>query len=217
MCNQLHSIINSGLILGGQILSNRQTVFFTSVDPMNKEHKDPDTIELGAPRLAQYMHKAWKKHQNTVYWVDINLALKKGLKFYQTRSNAIILYDTLPAYCIPKVVRMETGEVIYEKVYASPRLPPKISLKHDWMKYLGSEVARQPEGEVGRQTKSSESSRPNPNPDHDRTGSVVCPQGGARHSQEIETRSSREEAENHVVCSERASHPRFSRESQNPI
>ena len=26
-------------------------------------------------------------------WVDINLALKKGLKFYQTRSNAIILHD----------------------------------------------------------------------------------------------------------------------------
>ena len=45
-----------------------------------------------------------------VYWVDINLALKKGLKFYQTRSNAIILHETLPAYCIPQVVRMETGE-----------------------------------------------------------------------------------------------------------
>ena len=49
--------------------------------------------------------------------------------------------ETLPAYCIPKVVRMEIGEVIYEKVYASPRPPPKISLKHDWMKELGSEVA----------------------------------------------------------------------------
>ena len=36
---------------------------------------------------------------------------------------------------------METGEIIYEKVYESPRQPPKISLKHDWMKELGSEVA----------------------------------------------------------------------------
>ena len=68
----LHSIINSGLIPGGQNLSNRQTVFFLPVDPMDKEHKDPEKIDLGAPRLAQYMHKAWKKHQNTVYWVDIN-------------------------------------------------------------------------------------------------------------------------------------------------
>ena len=31
-----HSIINSGLIPGGQILSNRQTVFFLLVDPWTK-------------------------------------------------------------------------------------------------------------------------------------------------------------------------------------
>ena len=36
---------------------------------------------------------------------------------------------------------METGEITYKKVYASPRPPPKISLKHDRMKELGSEVA----------------------------------------------------------------------------
>ena len=57
----LHSIINSGLIPGGQNLSNRQTVFFLLVDPMDKEHNDPEKIDLKAPRLAQYMHKAWKK------------------------------------------------------------------------------------------------------------------------------------------------------------
>ena len=32
----LHSIINSGLIPGGQILNNRQTVFFLPVDQMDK-------------------------------------------------------------------------------------------------------------------------------------------------------------------------------------
>ena len=78
---------------------------------MNKEHKDPDVIDLDAPRLAWYKQNLWKKHQNTVYWVDIKLAQKTGFKFYQTRSNAIILYDTLPAYCIPKVVVVESGEI----------------------------------------------------------------------------------------------------------
>ena len=171
----LHSIISSGLIPGGQILSKRQTVVFLPAEPMDKERKDPDTIDLEAPRLAQHMHKPWKKHQSTVYWVDINLALKKGLKFYQKRSNAITLHETLPAYCIPKVVRMETGEVIYEKVFASPRPPPRISLAHDWMKEMGSEVARQPEGEVAREAKSSQPTPLNPNPNHDRTGRpVVC-------------------------------------------
>ena len=58
----LHSIINSGLIPGGHILSNRHTVFFLPVNPMNKEHKDPEKIDLEAPRLAQYMQTAWKKH-----------------------------------------------------------------------------------------------------------------------------------------------------------
>ena len=75
----LQSIVNSGLILGGQNLSNRQTVFFLPVDPMDKKRRDPDTIVLEAPRLAQNMHKLYKKHQNTVYWVDIQLAQQKNL------------------------------------------------------------------------------------------------------------------------------------------
>ena len=65
--------------------------------------------------IAQYLHNAWKRHQDAVYWVDINLAIEQGLTFYQTRSNAIIFQETLPAYCIPKVVRMETGEVLIRK------------------------------------------------------------------------------------------------------
>ena len=122
-------------------MGNRQTVCFLLVDPLNKEHKDPETVDLKAPSLAQYMQTAWKRHQDTVYWVDIQLAQRKGLKFYQTRSNAIIFYDTLPAYCIPKVVRLETGEIRYEKVYVSPRRLPKISFQDNWMKNLDSEVA----------------------------------------------------------------------------
>ena len=83
MCNNLHSIVNSGLIPGGQNLSKRQTEFFTSVDPMNKEDKDPDENDLNTPRLSWYKQKVWKQHQNTVYWVDTKLAHKKGFKFYQ--------------------------------------------------------------------------------------------------------------------------------------
>ena len=111
------------------------------MDPVNKEHRDPDVINLDAPRLAWYKQKVWKKHRKTVCWVAINLAQKNGFKFYQTRSNAIILSDTLPAYCIPKAIMMGSGEVIYEKVYASPRPRPKISFNDNWMKELGSEVA----------------------------------------------------------------------------
>ena len=54
----LHSITNSGWIPGGQNLSKRQTVFFTSVDPLNNEHIDPKKIDLEAPCLAWYHQKS---------------------------------------------------------------------------------------------------------------------------------------------------------------
>ena len=177
-----HSIINNGLILGGQNSSKRQTVFFLQVDPRDKGHQDPATIDFNKPRRAQYMHSAWKKHQDAVFWVNINLAIRKGLTFYQTRSNAIILQGTLPAYCIQKVVRLKTGEVLYEKSYMSPRPPPKISLRddRDWTRgkvQLGSTVDQQPKGKVVRQSCGevrratfSQLTQPKPKPICDRSG-----------------------------------------------
>ena len=71
----LHSIINNGLIPGGQDLSRRQTVFFLPVDPRDESHKDLEHIDFSVPRRAQYLHCAWKKHQDAVFWVDIDLAI----------------------------------------------------------------------------------------------------------------------------------------------
>ena len=103
------------MIPGGQNPSKRQTVFFLLIDPRDKEYQDPEKIDLNVLRHAQYLHNSWKKHEDAVYWVDIDLAIRKGLTFYQTRSNAIIFQGILPAYCIPKVVRLKTGEVLYEE------------------------------------------------------------------------------------------------------
>ena len=87
----LYSNIDSGLVPGGQNLSRRQTVFFFLVDPRNESQRDPEYFDFSVPRIARYMHKVWKKHQDAVFWVDIDLGIKEGLVFYQTRSNAIIL------------------------------------------------------------------------------------------------------------------------------
>ena len=73
----LHSIINSGLILGGQSSSKRQTVLFLLVDPMDNSHKDPKVIDLNVPRHAQNLHNAWKRHQDAVYCVGSILLLGK--------------------------------------------------------------------------------------------------------------------------------------------
>ena len=48
----LHSIINSGLLHGGQNSSKRLTVFFLPIDPRDKSHKDPEKIDLSVPRRA---------------------------------------------------------------------------------------------------------------------------------------------------------------------
>ena len=58
----LYSIISNGLVPGGQNLSRRQTVFSLPIDPRNESHKDPDFFDFSVPRLARYMHSAWKRH-----------------------------------------------------------------------------------------------------------------------------------------------------------
>ena len=60
----LHSIINNGLIPGGQDSSRRQTVFFLPIDPRDKDHEDPNYIDFSVPRRARYVHSAWKMHQD---------------------------------------------------------------------------------------------------------------------------------------------------------
>ena len=96
-----------------------------------------------------------------------------------------------------------------KKAYMSPRPPPKISLRHDWTKELGSkvdrqpegEVTRQPEGEVARQAKFFQPTQPIPNPIRDRSGQlgitqdviVVQDERKTSRSQEISVNSFNEE------------------------
>ena len=180
----LHSIISNGLIPGGQNLSRRQCVFFLPVDPRKEDHKDPEYIDHSAPRLARNLQNAWKRHQDTVFWVDIDLGIREGLMFYQTRSNAIILQGNLPAHCIVRAERLRNGEKLYERQYLSPRPPPKISLKPylNWTRgndELGSTVEQQPVGKLVQQslgeTLQSGSSKPTqfPKPIEDRTGNPL--------------------------------------------
>ena len=63
---------------------------------------------------------------------------------------------------------MKTGEVLYEKVYMSPRPPPKISLKHEWKRELGSEHAQR--AEAGQLSRSFQSNQPTLNPIRERSG-----------------------------------------------
>ena len=75
---------------------------------------------------------------------------------------------------------METGDIIYEKIIESPRMLLKISLRHDWMKELGSEVARQAED--------NQPTQPNTNPIYRTLRPVVTEQTSRLSGQVIDTR-----------------------------
>ena len=71
MCNQF-TLHHQFRIDTGRTKFKQQTDGILSID----KDKDPETkLTWKAPRLP-----AWKKHQNTVYWVDINLAQKERIE-----------------------------------------------------------------------------------------------------------------------------------------
>ena len=169
----LHSIINNGFVLGGQDSSRRQTI---SSCLLIQETQIKNNLNI-LTSLYHVSRDTCIEHGEGIktryFWVDIDLAIKEGFTFYQTRSNAIILQGTLPAHCILNVERLKTGEVLCERRYLCPRPQPKISLKHDhnWTKgndQSGSTVEHEPVQKLvqqflGKHIKLDLPSQPNPN------------------------------------------------------
>ena len=89
---------------------------------MNDEQDLRETFcELSKARIAPYKN-TWKPLQDTVHWWNLLLAQEWGLQFYQTRSNAVVLYDTLPLEFIEKVICMKTKEQLDQRESARPRV-----------------------------------------------------------------------------------------------
>ena len=59
----------------------------------------------------------------------MKLAQQRGLQFYQTRSNAVILHDTLLAEFIEKATCMKTKDQLYQR--ESVILRPRVVLRAD--------------------------------------------------------------------------------------
>ena len=76
-------------------------MFFLPIDPRDKEHQDPERIDFSVPRRARYLHSAWKKHQDAVFWVDIDLAIQRRINIlsdsiecnYPSRNTSSLLYS----------------------------------------------------------------------------------------------------------------------------
>ena len=109
----------------------RQAVFYT---PPNPSGNDPDEKkphdDYTVPQKVHY-ETYWKHNQDAVYWIKLSRAQDQALRFWQTRSFAIITYTTVPGDCIVRVTSQNGDRVIFEKL-ATPRPAPKVTLKSNW-------------------------------------------------------------------------------------
>ena len=72
-------------------------------------------FDLTKPRIMPYKN-TWKLFQNTVFWCNMELVQERCLQTHQTRSRAVVLFNTLPAACIEKAVWMKTADDLNQKV-----------------------------------------------------------------------------------------------------
>ena len=117
-----------GLIPGGVSLRTGR------VNPMeNRDALGETPCDSSQARIAPY-NNTWKRFQHTVCWCNLKHAQQRGLQFYQTRSNAVILHDTLPAEFIEKAVCMKTKDQLYqrESVILRPRVVLKPNSQSGW-------------------------------------------------------------------------------------
>ena len=77
---------------------------------------------LGDARIRIYRNheryntkSKWKMTQDVMYWINSRKAEDKGLTFWQTRSRAFILYDSVPADCIEKLVSTKSDKIFVSK------------------------------------------------------------------------------------------------------
>ena len=84
------------------------------------QHEEVD-YDLNEPRISVYKN-TWTIHQNTLNRCNLKVAQKKGLQFYQTRSNAIVR-------CVEQVVFMKSGKELHNKMNQSPTIQQRIVLK----------------------------------------------------------------------------------------
>ena len=113
-------ILLSIQIAGGKDRKDgRQTVFFTAFNPMT-DFQEEEYHDVTKPRKVQCKTK-WKVFQDAEKWISLRNAQDQGLAFWQTRSNAIVLHDSIPADCVERVVNTKTEETLYQKVSLFPR------------------------------------------------------------------------------------------------
>ena len=97
--------LGKGLVAGcSKARDGRQTVFFSTLNPLGQDDEEEEYHDrLDVARKFDYCSK-WRYDQDVVFCITLKEAQDLGLEFWQTKSNAVIVYQTLPKQCIFRVV-----------------------------------------------------------------------------------------------------------------
>ena len=59
----------------------------------------------------------WKENQNAVFWFNQKSAQDNCFAFWPSRSDAIIIHDSVPAKCLEKAVNTKTEEIFVSESF----------------------------------------------------------------------------------------------------
>ena len=174
-------------------------------------HKDPEYIDFSVPRRAKYVHSAWKKHQDAAFWVDINLAIKEGLTFFQTPIECNYTSRDTSSLLHSKSWKIQNSRsFVWKTILVSSTTTKDLIETRSQLDQrndqLGSTVEQQPVGELiqqsfgeGQHVKFSKPTQPKPKPICDRSGKpedtedVFVDKGETSRSHEIDETGLHEE------------------------
>ena len=124
-----YSIAKIGFVAGGKEREEgRQTIFFTPLDPFISDADEAESVtDTTKPRKVKYQIH-WIPEQDAVYWIHLFTAQDAGLEFWQTGSNAIITYQSVPRESVVKVFS-ESGKRELFARQLTPRERSKVPLR----------------------------------------------------------------------------------------
>ena len=128
----------------GRILVSSRMLLWCHYNPQSRTHrwmtqqqrrKTDHFLHTSQPCRGQNRKKCTitvsGNTQDAVYWMNLTRAQDTRLRFWQTRSHAIIVFSSLLADCIYKVISHKGERTQFERL-STPRPTPKIVLESAW-------------------------------------------------------------------------------------
>ena len=99
----------------GKARRGDERVHSNTTGSLGRRQEEEVNNDSSKPRNVHHKSK-WKVSEDAVYWIHLARAQEKKLKFWQTRSRAIVVHDSVPADCIEKVVSENADKTLCQRL-----------------------------------------------------------------------------------------------------